>query len=400
MKRFARKYAEFVRQRDVVPLLAVALLSRMPVGMIGFAMLMYLREALGDFARAGAAVGIEFLGVAVAAPIVGRIVDRKGARVPLIVTGIVQPLALTAVLLSAKHGLAFGIVATSAAVAGLFAPPVTTLTRTAWRHRFEHEDDRRTAFALDAVMIEMNFTVGPVIVASILATAGRTVAFATTIVSVVVSAAIFLASPAMRYFRRGEDVERHMLGPLTEPRLWLLFTVTFGITLCFGHLEVGYPAYATTLAMPAFAGVLLAVNSVGSAIGGAIFGGVQLRMPVERQLAAALAVMSIPVALHAFVGTPVAMCVVAFIAGAFIAPSIACQSVLVSRLAPSHYATEAFTWSGTFILTGLGAGMSLGGYIVEHLGLRYVFVVGAVVVAAAALVALQIGAHSARPARA
>ena len=400
MKRFARKYVEFIGQRDVVPLLAVALLARMPVGMIGFAMVMYLRETLGDFARAGAAVGIEFLGVAVAAPIVGRIVDRSGARVPLIVTGIVQPLALTAVLLSAKHGLAFWIVATSALIAGLFAPPVTTLTRTAWRHRFENEDDRRTAFALDAVMIEMNFTVGPAIVASILATAGRTAAFATTIVSVLISAAIFLASPAMRYFGRGEVVERHMLGPLTEPRLWLLFSVTFGITLCFGQLEVGYPAYATSLAIPAFAGVLLAVNSAGSAIGGAIFGGMHLRLPVERQLAAALALMSIPVALHAFVGAPAMLCVVAFMAGAFIAPSIACQSVLVSRLAPSHYATEAFTWSGTFILTGLGAGISLGGYIVEHVGLRYVFVVGAVVVAAAALVALQIGAPRARVARA
>ena len=400
MKRFARKYIEFIGQRDVAPLLAVALLTRMPVGMIGFAMLMYLREALGDFARAGAAVGIEFVGVAVAAPIVGRLVDRKGARIPLIVTGIVQPLALAAVLLAARNAMPYWVIATGAAIAGLFAPPVTTLTRTAWRHRFEREEDRRTAFSLDAVMIELNFTVGPAIVATILATAGRTAAFATTIVSVVISAAIFLASPAMRYFKRGEDVERHMFGPLTEPRLWLLFTVTFGITLSFGQLEVGYPAYATALAMPAFAGVLLAVNSVGSALGGAIFGGLHLETPVERQLAAVLAVMSIPVALHAFVAAPVMLCVVAFLAGAFIAPSIACQSVLVSRLAPSRYATEAFTWSGTFILTGLGAGMTLGGYIVEHIGLPYVFVVGAVVVAAVSLVALQIGAPRGQPAQA
>ena len=29
--------------------------------------------------------------------------------------------------------------------------------------------------------------------------------------------------------------------------------------------------------------------------------------------------------------------------------------MLVSRLAPAHYATEAFTWSSTFIVRGLGA---------------------------------------------
>jgi len=59
--------------------------------------------------------------------------------------------------------------------------------------------------------------------------------------------------------------------------------------------------------------------------------------------------------LHWFVDVPFAFAVVAFVAGAAIAPSIACQSVLVSRLAPSHYATEAFTWSSTFIVSGLGA---------------------------------------------
>ena len=37
MKRFAREYVEFVRQPDVARLLLVALLTRMPVGMIGFA---------------------------------------------------------------------------------------------------------------------------------------------------------------------------------------------------------------------------------------------------------------------------------------------------------------------------------------------------------------------------
>ena len=52
------------------------------------------------------------------------------------------------------------------------------------------------------------------------------------------------------------------------------------------------------------------------------------------------------------VASPVLFAIVAFFAGTLIAPSIASQSVLVSRLAPSHYATEAFTWSTTFIVAG------------------------------------------------
>jgi predicted MFS family arabinose efflux permease len=64
--------------------------------------------------------------------------------------------------------------------------------------------------------------------------------------------------------------------------------------------------------------------------------------------------------------------------------------VLVSRLAPSHYATEAFTWSSTSIVSGLGCGMALGGHLVEEVSVRAPFGVGAAIVAAMALLALAI----------
>ena len=400
MKHFAQKYVAFVRQPDVARLLLVALLTRMPVGMVGFATLMFLREALGNFTLAGTAVGITLVAMAASGPVIGRIVDRHGPRKPLIVTGIVQPLALLAILFSAKAGLPFAVIAAFSALAGLFASPITTLTRTTWRYRFEKEDDRRTAFALDAVMIEINFTVGPAIAALILATVSATAAFATAIGTVVAALLIFMASPALRYFKVSDTGERHMLGPLTEPRLLVVFAATFGLTLCFGLLEVGYPAFGTALGLPALGGVILAVNSIGSAVGGAIFGGLRIGMRVERQFACAMGLMAIPLFLHAVVTDTLAFGVVAFFAGALIAPSIAAQSVLVSRLAPARYATEAFTWSSAFIVSGLGTGMALGGLMVETTGLPSAFVAGSVIAAAMALLALAIAAPAPAAARA
>src|SRR3954468_6872317 len=210
----------------------------MPVGMGGFAMLMFLRESLGNYALAGTAVGCNLVAIGAVAPIVGRLIDRYGARMPLMVTGTMQPLALLSVMIAAKAQLPFPVIAGCAALAGVFTTPITTLTRTAWRHRFQSEDDRRTAFALDAVMIEINFTLGPAIIAAILATAGATAAFGTAIACVVASIFIFLFSPALKYFKRGKAGERHMLGPLTEPRLLLVFAATFGLTLAFGIIEV------------------------------------------------------------------------------------------------------------------------------------------------------------------
>jgi MFS family permease len=391
VKRLLDKYVSFVGQPDVARLLAVALLARMPLGMVGFSMLMFLREHLGSFALAGTAVGINFVAAAVSAPIQGRLIDLQGPRRLLWVTGTVQPLALVGILVCVRLDMPFAVVAACAACAGAFASPLTTLTRTLWRHRFEREEDRRTAFALDAVAVEFNFTVGPAIMAAILAFGGSTAAFCTAIAVCAAAIVIFVASPALGYFRPEPAVERHLLGPLTEPRLWLLFATTFGFAMTIGLLEVGYPAYATALlGAPALGGLLLCVSSLGSAAGGALYGGLHFRAPVERQYAAAMALIVLPLFLHA-VPAPLALfALVVLAAGALIAPTIAAQSVLVSRLAPSHYATEAFTWSSTSIISGLGAGMALGGHLVEEPGVRTSFAIGATIAAAMALLALAI----------
>ncbi len=388
MKRFARQYLDLLRQPDVARLMAVAFFSRMPIGMVGFSMLMFLRETLGSFALAGSAVGVHFVAMAAAAPVLGRIIDRWGPRGPLLVTGTVHPLALLAVAAAAHGKLPYALVAAAAGFAGAFSSPITVLTRTMWRHRFRREEERRTAFALDAVLIELNFMLGPALVAIVLAAAGATFAFGLAIGVVVAAFLTFMTSRATRYFRPGTEAARHLLGPLTDPRLWIVFTATFGLTVSFGLLEVGYPAYATALAAPALGGVLLSVNSFGSAIGGALYGGLRFRSSVERQFSAAMALMGLPLFMHALVGAPLLFAGVAFLAGMLIAPSIAAQSVLVARIAPSHYATEAFTWSSTFIVTGLGAGVAFGGLLVETLGLKAAFVAAGAVVWAMALVSL------------
>ena len=385
MRRFTAQYRDFFRQPDVATLMAVAVLSRMPIGMVGLSMLLCMRESLGSYGLAGSISGFYFLAMAVGAPIQGRLIDRKGPRVVLRVTGLVGPLALLAMLVASRYGLGFAAVAAAAVTAGLFATPITVLTRTLWRTRFTRDEDRRRAFAIDAVMIEVNFTAGPAIVAGVVAIAHPTAAFALSIAVVVGSFLLFMLSPALKYFRPEAAARRHMLGPLTEPHLLLVFGASFGLAMGIGQL--GYPAYATFLALPALGGLLLATNSFGSAVGGAVFGGITLRAPIERQFAASLALMALPLLLHAFVDGPAAFAGVALLAGAAIAPSVACQSVLVSRLAPSRYATEAFTWSSTFIVSGLGAGMALGGWLAEKQGPKAPFVAGAAIVGVMALLA-------------
>lgn len=385
MRRFAADYQEFFRQPGVPGLMAVALLTRMPVGMIGLALLLHLRESLGSFAIAGGVAGVYFVALAIGGPIQGRIMDRSGPRQVVWVTSAVHPIALVALLLLADARAPLAAIAIAAIVAGTFATPKMVLIRTLWRHRFADEENRRRAFSLDAVLVELNFTLGPAIVAAVVAASGARTAFATAIGVSIASIALFLASPVLRHFPRATPEKRHLLGPLRERQLLAVFAATLGFTIAVGLVDVGYPAYAASVGATAFGGVLLSLNAFGSAVGGALFGGLRSRVSVERQFVLVIGAMALPLAAHGFLDHLTAFCVAAFVTGLTIAPAIACQSVLVSRLAPAHYATEAFTWSSTAIVAGLGAGMALGGWLSESAGAKSPFLVGALLTAATSL---------------
>ncbi|MBL8511712.1 MAG: MFS transporter [Betaproteobacteria bacterium] len=385
MKQFFAPYLAFMRLPDVALTLVMTWFARLPVGMTALSILLFMRESLGDFQQAGGLVGAYFIAIAVSAPLEGRIIDRRGPRGVLLVTGAVQPLAVLALFFATRHHLPYPALLAFAATAGLFSPPITILTRTVLRHRFHSDHERHMAFSIDAVFMELTFTVGPSLVALIVTLSNPQIAYLVTATAMAAATWIFLKSPALKYWKQEPPSERHFLGPLTDWRLVLQFALILGLTFCFGLMEVGYPAYAASLALPAFGGVLLTINSLGSAIGGALYGGLKLKLPPEQQFTWLLALIALPLALHGLVDAHLPFAIVAFLAGAAIAPAIAVQSILVSKIAPAKYATEAFTWSSTFIVCGLGMGMATGGAVAEQWSAKSPFLLGSVVAGLMAL---------------
>jgi MFS family permease len=369
----AGRYASFFRLPDVTRLLAMAVLARMPLGTVTLAMLLHVRALTGSFATAGAAVGAYLAASATTAPIVGRWIDRRGPRGALALTGGVCSCALLVLWLAAPLRLSATAISVVAAIAGAFSPPITMLTRTMWRYRFDDEDERKTAFALDAVLVEFAFTAGPLLIAVLLALGSPTVAFGAAFVFTALAVPTFVASPALSYWRLDPHAQRHLLGPLTERRLLAVFATTFLLTCSFGLLEIGYPGFAASVDDPPLAGLLIAVNSIGSAIGGLLYGGLRIALPLELQLRRALAAIVLPLALQAIIASAGWLALASFTAGLCIAPALTIVTLLVASYAPARYAAEAFTWSATFIVSGVGAGNAAGGILLERFGTSAVF---------------------------
>ena len=136
---------------------------------------------------------------------------------------------------------------------------------------------------------------------------------------------------------------------------------------------MGYPGFAANVHRPPLAGLLIAVNSIGSAVGGLIYGGLHIALARERQLRWILALLVLPLALQSLIASAGLLAIVAFVAGLCIAPSLTVVTLLISSYAPARYATEAFTWSATCIVSGIGAGNALGGLLLERYGAALVF---------------------------
>ena len=368
MEGIRARYAALFAIPGALRFVVLSLVMRMPLGTVGLGTLLHLRELTGSIAFAGSVVGAQFVAMAATAPLVGRFVDRRGPGGVLVVTAFACPLALVLMLLAEPLGLSRPTIFLVGILIGASSPPLTVLIRTLWRMRLDDPALRQTAFALDSVVLELAYTIGPALIAIAVAIGPRGAPMALALAFTVLAVPLMFASGALRWWAKAMPEPRHLLGPLTDTRLLILFAATFFLTMAFGGLEVGYPGFGRASGADAWGPALIAINSVGSAAGGFVYGGLHLRRSLAGRLPLIMALMALPLALHLPITDPWILAPVAFAAGAMIAPAMTTVSLLVSELAPPKYATEAFTWSATAIVTGLGAGMSVSGALVETYG--------------------------------
>ncbi len=386
----AARYAALLRLPDVARILALTFVARMPVGTLTLSMLLHVRAMTGSFAVAGSTVGAYLTASALSSPFIGRWVDRRGPVAPLVVTGVLYPASIGTLLFADRAGLSLAAMHVAAASAGAFAPPIVGITRTMLRQRFTDERLRRSAFALDSVLVEMVFTVGPLLVAAMLALASPRAALAMAWCFTLAAVPAFALSRALHYLHTERHAARRLLGPLADRKLLAIYALTIAIAVGFGAFEVGYPGFGVALGAASLGGVLIAVNSVGSALGGLAYGGMTLGMSPQRIAPRLLASMVIPLALHATTLNLGILCVLAFLTGTLIAPALTSVMLMISAHAPSRYATEAFTWSSTCILGGIGAGTVIAGRIVDAYGPQATMLFAACTMTIATLVAMLV----------
>jgi MFS family permease len=373
------RYAAILRTPHVTPLLVASMLARLPFGMFALALVLYMAEERGSYAVAGLVDGAFGIGAAIGLPLQSRAMDRLGQRRVLLPLALLDAAATAALVALTESGAPTAVLMACAVVGGMSIPNIGSALRTLWPDLLRRRDELlAAAFALDSVAIELLFTAGPLIAAAIIAAISPIAALALSAACTIAGVALFVVQPPSREWRPDEQAGSHgRLGALRSGGVRTLMGATLPIGFCFGAVEISLPAFAKQYGTAEWAGVLLSVWALASAIGGLTYGARNWRLPLDAvylRLAALLPLGFLPALAAPSIA---AMALLILPAGLLIAPLGAAGNQLVGQVAPHGAVTEAYTWPVTALIAGFAVGTATGGALVEAVDWRACFVAAA-----------------------
>jgi hypothetical protein len=259
------------------------------------------------------------------------------------------------------------------------------MIRVRWTHLLRGSHRLPTALAMESVVDEFVFIVGPVLV-TFLSTTGHATSGVVTAFTLATVGSLLFAAQAHTEPPPGGHESRSGPSAMRTPGLRVLFVVGASVGAILGTLEIALVGFADQVGARSMSGVLIAALAVGSMTSGIGWGTVHWRVPLRRRLSWVLVLLtlcSIPLLL---VDSIWVMVPFVALAGVAVSPSLISSFTLAEVLVPRAVVTEAFTWIGTALGLGVAVGASVAGKIVDVAGANTAFLVATAAAALAAVV--------------
>ena len=379
-------YAPLFRVPGALPFLAGTMFSRTGGAMFGVAVVVMVSERRGSFGMAGAVSAVGLAVLAVAGPVLGRLVDKHGQRrvgLPFVALSTVASGGVVACsALGAPAWTLFVLYGVSAIL-----PEPGPMSRARWAHIYRDDPDRlHTAMAFEQVADEASFVLGPVL-AVIVATQWFPEA------GLVLATLLFALGCVLFLSARATEppVVPHGDRPgglaIRRPGLLVVAGALVMTGVIFGANEVIAIAFADEFGNTTFSSVVLGGFALGSTIAGIVFGTRIFRSTLTRRLAVAAGAMFVLEVPALFAGGLWPLAVIMVVAGSATAPMLITSLSLAQKLVPRALVTEGMAVAVTGILIGISAGSAVAGWAIEAWGAQRAY---AVPVAAGALALLVI----------
>ncbi|PJJ53661.1 putative MFS family arabinose efflux permease [Mumia flava] len=360
-------YRRILRLPGALAFTAAGLLARLPMSMLGLGIVLLVSAQSGSYARAGAISAAALVACAVGAPVQGRLVDRLGQHVVLPATAAVFGLGIGLGLVAIHEGAPDPLPHLCAAVAGFALPQAGSMVRARWTY-VAPPSSITTAFALEAVLDEVVFIVGPVLV-TFLATAinpyaGLVVAAVASVTGSVALAAQRRTEPRASRRDSGAAVREKLAFGVVAP----VVVASLGFGVLFGAAEVVTVAVADEAGHKAASGALLAVWAAGSLVAGFLVGALPSRVPPVVQLRWITAMLTLSVVPLLLAPNLWVLAGALLLSGLAIAPSMVATTRIIEQGVPRSRLTEAIGWFSTGLASGVAPGAAVSGWVVDTWG--------------------------------
>jgi MFS family permease len=369
--------------------------ARLSISMRALGAVLMISQLTGSYGLAGAVAAAALLGEAVAAPRLGRLVDRFGQRRVLLLSLAVHSVGTFALVISAQLSAPHWVLLATAALSGAAALQVGSLVRARWSALVGGSPVLESAFALESTLDELIFVLGPALVTAlalgVAPGAGLLGALVLTIVGSLGLALQRRTEPAPAGVR---DLSER--SAISTPGLRVLVGTFVAAGAIFGTLDVAMVAFTGQVGAPAAAGPLLALVAAGSLLAGLAYGARSWRWPLDKRFVASVVVLwggTVPLALAPSVAL---MTPASILAGVAIAPTLIAGFTLVQKLVPSGALTEGLNWMITALGVGAAVGAWTAGLIADGAGGDTAFLI-AVVAGGAAVIVAACGRGRLRP---
>jgi MFS family permease len=380
----ANPYLQVLRTPHALPMVLAAFIGRLPLSMVGLGCVLLVASETGSYGLGGAIAAVGAVTTALAGPVIGRLADARGQRrvlLPVLLIFVGSGLAFLAAI---KHGWPLWTVFLSAGVSGACIPPVSSMIRVRWTHLLRGSRQLPTALAMESVVDEFVFIVGPVLV-TFLSTTGHATSGVVTAFTLATVGSLLFAAQARTEPPPGGHASRSGPSAMRTPGLRVLFVVGASIGAILGTLEIALVGFADQVGARSMSGVLIAALAVGSMLSGIGWGTVHWEVPLRRRLACVLVLLTVCSVPLLMVGDIWTMLPFVALAGVAVSPSLISSFTLAELLVPRAVVTEAFTWIGTALGLGVAVGASVAGKIVDEAGANAAFLVATVAAAVAAV---------------
>lgn len=415
-------YAELLRIPHTARFAVGAVIACMPFPMVGMTITISVQHFYGNYSLAGALTAVQAIALAVASPLLGRLVDKFGQRQVAIPTILVWTVAATALVscITARVDawVLFCIVPFMAAI-----PPWGAMSRSRWTHLFAGDRERTNrAFSLSSVFDECMWVVGNPL-ASTLAVISGVLAFAFTGVCVAIGALMFLtelttepdsqttlarkAGMTRKEYREHEAAKALVLkaeaaadrarckveaeGGTREQvqaavdqaiadvragrkeSIWgagmLAVCVTwFSLGAFQSATSISIIAFATEQHMKQYTGFVFACFSISSLIGALVYGAKNWTIPLWKRFYFCMAVVNLGIGSFMFANHLWVIMVIYLIIGVCQAPTWINGNQLMLHLVPPTRFTEGVAWMGAMNSIGSSAGSAIAGVFIDRMG--------------------------------